>query len=170
MMLLLAFSIWHNLINEAISDLLYIINLMCPKPNRCCKSLYRFKKYFSFMVIPASFCYYCPTCFSLIDITINTICSVCKRVSNSTDGLTYFLHFSVSHQIRALIAKPNFYEDISYRFQRQKSQEDNYEDIYDGSLYKKFTSSGRTLTDRKNLSLTWNVDGVPLFKSSKFSL
>ena len=170
MILLLAFSIRHNLTNEAISDLLYIINLMCPKPNRCCKSLYRFKKYFLFMVIPASFCYYCPTCFSLIDTTVNIICSVCKRVFDSTDGLTYFLHFSISHQIRALFAKPSFYEDISYRFQKQKSQEGNYEDIYDGSLYKKFMSSGGILTDSKNLSMTWNVDGVPLFKSSKFSL
>ena len=41
-------------------------------------------------------------------------------------------------------------------------QEDNYEDIYDGSLYKKFMSSDGILADRKNLSLTWNVDGVPL--------
>ena len=55
-------------------------------------------------------------------------------------------------------------------FRGKRSQEDNYEDIYDGSSYKKFTSSGGTLTDRKNLSLTWNVDGIPLFKSSKFSL
>ena len=170
MILLLSFIIRHNLTNEAISDLLYIINLICPKPNRCCKSLYRLKKYFSFMIIPTSFCYYCPTCFSLINTTINMICSVCKRAFNSTDGLTYFLHFSVSHQICALFAKQNFNEDISYQFRRQKLQEDNYEDIYDRSLYKKFMNSDGILADHKNLSLTWNVDGVPLSKSSKFSL
>ena len=42
MILLLAFITRHNLTNEAISDLFYIITLICPKPNRCCKSLYRF--------------------------------------------------------------------------------------------------------------------------------
>ena len=31
-------------------------------------------------------------------------------------------------------------------------------------------ASGGILSDKNNLSLTWNVDGVPLFKSSKFSL
>ena len=31
-------------------------------------------------------------------------------------------------------------------------------------------SSDGILTVHKNLSVTWNVDGVPLFKSSKFSL
>ena len=76
MILLLAFITRHNLTNEAISDLFYIITLICPKPNRCCKSLYRFKKYLSFMITPTSFCYYCPTCFSLIDTTINMICNV----------------------------------------------------------------------------------------------
>ena len=79
MILLLAFITRHNLTNEAISDLFYIINLICPKPNRCCKSSYKFKKYFSFMITPTSFCYYCPTCFSLIDTTINMIWSVASE-------------------------------------------------------------------------------------------
>jgi len=122
------------------------------------------------MVIPASFCYYCPSCFTLIDTTINTICAVCKRVFKSTTDLTYFLHLPISHQILALFAKANFYEDIFYRFQRHKLHEDSYEDIYDRSLYKKFMSSDGILNNRNNLSLTWNVDGVPLFKSSKFTL
>ena len=119
---------------------------------------YKFKKYFSFMVIPASFCYYCPSCFTLIDTTINTICAVCKRVFKSTTDLTYFLHLPISHQILALFAKANFYEDIFYRFQRHKLHEDSYEDIYDRSLYKKFMSSDGILNNRNNLSLgMWMV-------------
>jgi len=39
MTLLLAFIVCHKLTNEAISDLLYLIDLICPKPNRCCKTL-----------------------------------------------------------------------------------------------------------------------------------
>ena len=46
MTLLLAFIVRHKLTNEAISDLLYLIDHMCPKPNRCCKTLYKFKEFF----------------------------------------------------------------------------------------------------------------------------
>ena len=53
---------------------------------------------------------------------------------------------------------------------REKQCEGNYEDIYDGSLYKNLMNVGSVLRDCKNLSLMWNVDGVPLFKSSKYSL
>ena len=35
MILLLTFVVCHNLSNEAISDLLYITELICPKPNLC---------------------------------------------------------------------------------------------------------------------------------------
>ena len=59
---------------------------------------------------------------------------------------------------------------IKHRFQRQKQHENNYEDIYDGSIYKKLMSPGCILSNSNNLSLTWNVDGMPLFKSSKYSL
>ena len=46
MILLLAFAVRHKLTNEAISDLLYLINTICPKPNNTCKTLYNFKKFF----------------------------------------------------------------------------------------------------------------------------
>ena len=43
-------------------------------------------------------------------------------------------------------------------------------DIYDGILYKEHSASGKVLSFWNNLSLMWNVDGVPIFKSSKFSI
>ena len=48
MTLLLAFIVCHKLTNEAISDLLYIVDYICPKPNKSCKTLYNFKKFFPF--------------------------------------------------------------------------------------------------------------------------
>ena len=48
MTLLLAFVVHHKLSNEAIADLLYLIDHICPKPNRCCRTLYKFKKFFFF--------------------------------------------------------------------------------------------------------------------------
>jgi len=55
MILLLTYTVRHKLTNEAISDLLYIIGLVCPQPNYCCSSLHKFKKYFSFKVLPSEF-------------------------------------------------------------------------------------------------------------------
>ena len=57
MTLLLAFIVCHKLSNEAIADLLYLIDHICPKPNRCCRTLYKFKKFFSFLAIPFNCCY-----------------------------------------------------------------------------------------------------------------
>lgn len=74
---------------------------------------------------------------------------------------------SITHQISS---QHTFANDILHWFKRKKLNEDHLEDIYDGSLYKKHTSTGGILNAWNNLSLTWNVDGVPIFKSSKFSL
>ena len=42
--------------------------------------------------------------------------------------------------------------------------------IYDGELYKKLLQHPEVLLSPHNLSFTWNKDGVPVFKSSSFSL
>ena len=52
MTLLLTFAVRHKLSNETLSDLLHIIDLICPKPNLYCKSVYKFKSYFSFLATP----------------------------------------------------------------------------------------------------------------------
>ena len=169
MILLLTFVVRHNLSNEAISDLLYLIELICPKPNLCCTTVHKFKKYFSYLVTPVKLCYYCPTCFSELSAK-DTVCSICNSIFQSAKDMAYFLHFSISTQIRALFSKQKFLAGLSHRFQRQKQHIDNYEDVYDGSLYKKLMSPGGVLESMNNLSLLWNVDGIPLFKSSKYSL
>ena len=78
MILLLAYAVWHKLTNKAITDLLYIIGLVCPQPNHCCSSLHKFKKYFSFMVLPSEFFYFCPSCLGLLDSLAITVCNSCK--------------------------------------------------------------------------------------------
>ena len=169
MILLLTFAVRHKLSNEAISDL-YIIDLICPKPNLCCKSAYKFNSYFSFLAIPINLCYYCPTCSALVSPGLDIICSICNKTYGSVKDLSYFLHISISKQIHALFSRLKFVTAIRHRLQRQKQHEANYEDIYDGSLYKNLMSPGSILRDCNNLSLMWNVDGVPSFKSSKYSL
>lgn len=44
------------------------------------------------------------------------------------------------------------------------------EDIYDGKLYKEHSRPNHILSFRENISLLWNTDGIPVFKSSTFSI
>ena len=70
MILMLAFVTRHKLTNEAISDLLYLLNIICPKSTKCCSSLNKFKKYFDYLVTPVTFCYYCPDCVVTVNFYI----------------------------------------------------------------------------------------------------
>ena len=105
MTLIMAFIVRHKLTNEAISDLLFLIDHICPKPKRCCKLCTNLKKFFSFLVIPFNCCYYCSKCFNSISDTTVRACSVCKAVINSVKGLSNFIHLPISEQIRSLFAR-----------------------------------------------------------------
>ena len=67
-----------------------------------------------------------------------------------------------------LFVRKDFFNNIQYRFLRTKRHESNYEDIFDGLLYQQHMTSDGVLASKYNISSTWNVDGLPLFKSSKF--
>ena len=56
----------------------------------------------------------------------------------------------------------------TYRFNRNRTNND-LGDIHDGALYRKHWESG-FLKDYRNISFLYNTDGVPIFKSSKYSL
>ena len=170
MVLLLAFAVRHKLTNEAISDLLYLIHTICPQPNKACTSLFKLKKFFSSLIIPVHFCYYCSKCLNPISNIATSACSVCKMAFSSIKDFKYFVHFSVSDQIKSLFTRKRFFTNIQHHFLRVKVNESNYEDIYDGSLYQELMLPNGVLSSKNNISLTWNVDGLPLFKSSKFSL
>ena len=59
---------------------------------------------------------------------------------------------------------------MSYHFTRQKGvAEDTISDVYDGWQCKKLFRNSGPLSERNNLSLKVNTDGVPIFKSG-FSL
>jgi len=83
----------------------------------------------------------------------------------------YFVSLSISDQIKQLFVKETFEKNILHRFNQTKSNSDHfYKDIYDGSLYRKFMAPGVLLRYPCNLTLTWNVDGIPVFQLSKFSI
>ena len=46
----------------------------------------------------------------------------------------------------------------------------NIRDIVDGTEYKKFKQNGAFLNNEDHLTLLFNTDGIPLYKSSKINI
>ena len=161
----MSFFLSHQLTGSALGDLLALIDLHCPKPNNCFKSLFKFKKYFADYQFPLLKHFYCDKCYEKLDSKD----SICEQ-DNTHEGVSYFVEIPLMHQIRSLMSQPGFYELLNHRFERVKRNADNYEDIYDGECYKKELTDGGFLSDRNNISFQWYTDGIKIFKSSKIQM
>ncbi|KAE8740134.1 hypothetical protein FOCC_FOCC014353 [Frankliniella occidentalis] len=167
----LSFSVRHNLDGKAIVDLLKLISLHLKEEDNQFKStLYFFKKHFSHLKAPVKLHYFCSVCLSCLP-TGDSICPNINSHKNKKTQCSYFLEISLEHQLQMLYKRKGILENILSRFSREKKHSQNIEDIYDGQIYKEFVESGFLSEKNKyNISLTWNSDGVPVFKSPKTSM
>lgn len=82
---------------------------------------------------------------------------------------SFFIEIPIVSQLQALFNQALMWEMVTtYRFNRERT-ENVLGDIYDGALYRQHWDSG-FLKDSRNISFVYNTDGVPIFKSSKYSL
>lgn len=170
-LLIMTFALRHMLSGEALSDMLTLISAHCISPNLCMKSLFELKKHFHNLKAPMVFHKYCSYCFLHIDKNVDTCPnSFCARDLTCSGNTSFFIEIPIVSQIREFFARPGFYELLKKRLIRRKKCEHNIEDIWDEKLYTKHTGSNGLLSNAENISLTWNTDGIPVFKSSKFSL
>ena len=172
LMLIMSFSIRHKLSGSALSDLLTLVLLHCIKPvaTNALSSIFHFKKFFQGLKTPLVSHKYCANCFTYIENNEDRICSntFCNKDLTMPRSTGYFIEIPVINQLKSFFAKKGFYKDIQYRFERKKKSETAIEDIYDGRTYKQLLDKG--LANKHNISLMLNTDGIPVFKSSKFSL
>lgn len=75
----------------------------------------------------------------------------------------------LQQQLSELLQRPDISIKSDHRFTRIKKNEQNYEDIYDGQMYKQI-ADGKLMNDPNAVSISCNCDGVPVFKSSNFSI
>ena len=68
------------------------------------------------------------------------------------------------------LSDPEFVNSLQHRCQRVKRGENNIEDVYDGALYQNKCGPGGFLSEKYNLSVKLNTDGVALFRSSHGSI
>ena len=144
-----------------VAAILELVENHCKKSNYCAKTLYKFKKFFTSIVTPLVKHFYCTLCYTKLDAQF---CEEC----NTGDKVSYIIEISVIKQLSSMFKRKNFKESLNHRFTRKKIHENNYEDIYDGQIYKSLPAN--YTINPNNLTFTWNTDGLPLFKSSKISI
>jgi hypothetical protein len=163
--MVLTFALNHHLTGKCIGDLLKLLSLHCIAPNNCLTSLYHFKKFFANEDEPLRRHYFCNFC--QLPQEVEGVCGECHENS----GRSYFITVPIIPQLRTMLKRTGFYEKLSHRFDRVKVHADNLEDIYDGEIYKEFNvNGGGFLANQNAISFCWNSDGVPMFKSSKYSI
>lgn len=93
----------------------------------------------------------CPNCSKNIDVGKNS---------------NFFISLSVESQLRKILKDQNVATSLlSYRINREKVNENAYEDLLDGEEYKKYCTDGGILSSPKNFSFSISSDGVPVGKS-----
>lgn len=170
MLLLAVFCTKHNLIGEAVQQLLNIIALALPQGHRLYTSLHEYKMFFKNLRNPLVHHYYCKYCVGYIEDKTVNICphQHCKKPFTLKDK-SYFLEIPVVDQIKNLMAQEGFFNSLQHRFTRDVP-DGIYKDIYDGQLYKSYSSNNGPLSYPENVSFTFNTDGAPVFKSSGVSI
>ncbi|XP_077991120.1 uncharacterized protein LOC144445447 [Glandiceps talaboti] len=134
--------------------------------------MHTFMKYFQNTRNSLVYHHYCGKC--LLYLGIDSSAKTCPNSCCGNDltkraAKHFFIEISIEEQIRNLFQKDGFCDNIKHRFHREKEDPANLEDIYDGELYRNLVEDG-ILAVSENISLMWNTDGVPVFKSSSFSL
>ncbi|KAK0132503.1 hypothetical protein N1851_032640 [Merluccius polli] len=160
--LILAFILKYNISGSGLKDLLDFLNIVAPG---CAPtSKYYFDKSFFNLAKQFEIHHYCKICSQYIGKLFTPCCSdgnVDERV-NTNEGY-YFLVMPLRQQLKELFKNTTF-----YKFLNDNKTNMGMGDIYSGSMY---TSKLKTFVDTlDNISLSFNIDGASVFKSSNYSI
>lgn len=162
----------NNLSGAAISNLLTLLAAILPADSQVPKTKFLFDKYFHAFKKNVQYKLYCPTCKTLLSGIKGTVCTICDitydRAMHLKNGY-FFIYLPIEKQIRDLLSKCGRSIDLNYRFSREKECPTAIEDIFDGQLYRTI-ADGILMSDPNSLSISFNCDGVPIFKSSNFGI
>jgi Transposase family tnp2 len=166
--LIMTLALRHHLPWVAVDDLLAMMHIVLPVSSLLPRSRYLFEKLFRSCAGIYDLHYYCPHCYSYLSHSEVDICAHCNKhiqVDLYRNG-NFFITLPLAAQLRDMFENSNITELIGHRFDRSKLNDQNIEDIYDGSVYKEVMGN----KDDSHISLTWNTDGVPVFNSSNYSM
>ncbi|XP_073668003.1 uncharacterized protein [Paramisgurnus dabryanus] len=165
-LLLMAFVTTVGLTQDGLQTLLQILTLILPQDSHLPATKYLFKKLFK--TGKYDFNLYCPKCCCVLE---NNACTTCHQVFEKNELMkngNFFFTLPLIDQLKHLLETLNLGESLNYRKNRPTNP-DTISDIMDGKLYEQMCKDSNLKNDY-SFSLTFNSDGVPIFKSSTFSI
>ncbi|XP_046841889.1 uncharacterized protein LOC124436007 [Xenia sp. Carnegie-2017] len=167
-LLLVAFLLKNNLTDAALTDLLDILSLILPSTFPSSK----YKFYKAIQVEESQAHFYCESCLSYIGTSAeSTKCDECDTPFNRENSMkngTFFLHIPLKEQLKQLLSDPILYEYLTNRNLEVLTESTVISDVTTGKLYKSLIRDKAMA--KNDISLTWNADGIPVFKSSQYSI
>nr|XP_042912670.1 uncharacterized protein LOC122272752 [Parasteatoda tepidariorum] len=166
----LHYAIRHDLTNNAIVDLIELVNQI-NGAEIFPPSMFLLRKLFS-LNLAYRFHFYCKNCLTYIgEVSLNDntqrICDVCSEIftTKSLNDGNFFLTIPVAPQLKQLLDSRNQEEKLP-KF--QESKDGVLSDLNDGSGFKKFVENG--IYRDGDLSVTFSTDGSAVYKSCKNTL
>ena len=106
-LLVMAFAVRHKLSGVALEDLLELIQLHCPKPNKCITEMKEFQLFFQALKHPILKHYYCPNIVCKVYIGSSepesgTKCPVCATTLCCS---AYFIEIPVMEQLKTILSR-----------------------------------------------------------------
>lgn len=152
------------------ADLLKLLKLVSAGKSAIPLSKYFLDKPLSGIIDQFECHHYCSVCTNYLgmpqaqDETLTCVkCYSSITVKQSLHDLNYFLSIPLTYQIQDILENQGMH-DIC--FQANNSNRIGIKDMYDGTLYQILRSE----SEEDFLTLTFNSDGVPVFRSSKFNV
>lgn len=111
---------------------------------------------------------YCPNCLGNLE---NYACITCQQTFDKneiTNSGSFFFPLSLTDQLKHVLQTLHLGELLNYRKTRSRNSE-TISDVMDGKVYQDISNESNLKKDY-SFSLTFNTDGVPIFKSSSFSI
>lgn len=161
---ILTFAQSEKISGAGLGRLISLIALHLPKDSKFFSSTHELLKLLDGHDEPVQVHYVCSSCYK--HRTSDTdLCDTCTDEAKRVD---FFISFPIVPQVTKKYKRPDFISDIKYKHRRVKKHPDNYEDVYDGEVYKEAEKG--LLANDTNISFTWNADGLQIYDSSPYSL
>ncbi|XP_042150709.1 uncharacterized protein LOC121838497 [Ixodes scapularis] len=171
--MVMTFVTSENLTWSGLDNLLSLINVICGM-EVLPRTKYLFRKLLASKLGRSTDFYYCEFCEGYLptpeDRTSKIICATCQNcttISELRSKGSFFTILDLHDQVRQIIGKTS--EGLFTNLEKLNDKsEETISDFTDGSLYKKLKTSGAL--EWGDLTITFNTDGSPIFKSSKASV
>lgn len=168
---ILAFSLRHNITKICMQDLLHLFNLLLPPSNLPSTNHLFYSKLSSLFDNSTEAHIYCKHCFKIVcllsDENKPDICKECSKSFDFQDSMKqgyFFMYMPLEPQLKLKFQHQNLMQSIANYESIFEQTSSLYRDILDGEEYSKV----KNLNHSKNISIQFNIDGIPMYKKSNY--